>query len=104
MVDLTVACDKLLGFETVEDVAGYFKHEGVQGLRGGSDSCVVAQWLQAQTGEDYNVSCLGVWNNAVQAEDIVEFPRDSALSEFIRQFDRGAFPALTSGADPSCLP
>lgn len=44
MIDFQVAYDKLAQFETAEELADFFKYEGITGYKKQAKHCPIANW------------------------------------------------------------
>lgn len=93
MIDFHVAFDKLASMESADEIAGYFRYEGIKGIPKQHDSCAIAVWMSQQTGGKISVS------------DIVrelKVPSNQAITTkpmlaFIRKFDSLDYPELIKG-------
>lgn len=106
MMDFGMAFDKLAGFETAKELADFFKHEGVKGYKGAEESCPIANWMAAQTGESISVTGdhiaryipdeLDDWISDNYETFVGEYYRSptEAMMNFIIEFDGGDFPEL----------
>lgn len=98
MIDYIVARDKLAQFETADEIADFFRREGVQGEKGMSDRCPIAQWMTEQTGGPIVVSTLEMWNAG--AEDFLDndtihrINHTEAMTDFVDRFDSGFYSDL----------
>lgn len=96
MIDFTVARDKLLQFQTTEELATFFKYEQVTGIKGKRDNCVVAHWMQQQTGTLVQVSHCNMWDSE-DVDSMLLHPK--VLKRFIICFDIGDYPELEEHND-----
>lgn len=93
MIDFGVARDKLAWMETADELADFFRHEGIKATPGCSDSCAIAVWMQNQTGDkDVRVSHADMWVGCYGEGAFAEHTK--AMKQFTVAFDSGAFPDL----------
>lgn len=93
MIDPTVVMDKLRNFETADELAAYFKEEGVKGVRATASSCPIALYFTQHTGKKVTVSSrIKIWESEVQMGE--SFGHTPATEKFIDLFDEGFYPEL----------
>lgn len=90
MIDLQVAYDKLAGFKTAEEIADFFRSEGVVGYRGDAMACPIANWTNGLTGLPVQAGLKFIYENDGDCH-WHGFPTTLAMREFIIRFDMGAY-------------
>lgn len=99
MIAFEVARDKLLQFETADEIAAFLKSEGVKAMRAMSTSCAIADWMTTTTGEAVYVNHSEMWRNSWSNGTIALHAHNPALGEFIQRFDHGYYPELIKDPD-----
>ena len=82
---------KLEALGSGRQIADFFQREGVRGFRDDGVSCPVARYLRYETGSWDVLACavfVQLGHGAIYLRD------DSPITEFIVNFDAGAYPAL----------
>lgn len=98
---LEAAVAKLSRLETAEEMAQFFKAEGITGQAAHASKCPVAQWLQREIGSPrVRVSATISIGHANGTTTVMDSP--TVVGDFFRAFDKGAFPYLRK-AIPGCL-
>lgn len=89
-IDPQVAFDKLTQFQTADELANYFRQEGITGNKSGALSCPIAQYMQRHTQNSVYVSLgyIGTTNDTWLVKN------SEPLVDFIRRFDSGLYPDL----------
>ena len=82
VIDLQVAVDKIRGFDTAEDIAGFLIDQGVTGLPGSRVACPIAMWLRRTTGRMTVVTA-----GQSRCGDRI-FRHNPAMRSFIEEWDR----------------
>lgn len=95
MIDFQVARDKLLSFETADEIAQFLESQGVKAARAMSTSCAIAEWMTETTGTQVYVNQQEMW----RMFDTAPVHHNRALGEFIHRFDEGYYPELISNPD-----
>jgi hypothetical protein len=104
MIDFQVAFDKLAQFETADELADFFKYEGVKACVQDPSNCAVAQWMNMQTGEEVRVSPLYIftskrpWGSRNETA-VINTPNTPAMTNFILNFDTASYPELLDMTD-----
>jgi hypothetical protein len=100
-IDVSVAHDKLTGFQSADELAEFFKQEGIQGSCGLATSCAIAKWMQQTTGRLIAVSKDEMWDETDEDIDYLTakdklVKHNEVLSDFVFKFDRGYYPELVN--------
>lgn len=90
MIDFGVAFDKLASMETADDIANYFRAEGIQGIRVRHDACPIANWMSMQTGRRISAADVIVDLHDCQLRESAT----PAMREFMEKFDTDQYPDL----------
>lgn len=102
MVDFQVAYDKLMAFETAEDIRQYFQDIGMIGIRRSSFMCPIANWFKEVTGLQHLCVGLKIYipgcgleeDGTISDTDFDGFPLSKACSNFIENFDKSEYSEL----------
>lgn len=102
MIDFGVAYDKLAQFETADEIAEYFRGEGIKGSCGLYSSCAIAVWMTKTTGRMAHVSTSDIWVIGEQSPigDRVTLNHTDAMMDFVYHFDHGHYPDLIDKKEP----
>jgi len=95
IVDPQVAMDKLTGLGSSQAIADYLAVERVLGILATGQSCPVAVYLQRVTGQVPLVG-IGSWHPNRFDIDRPWYPHSDPVRAFIRDFDAGCYPELTT--------
>ena len=101
MIDPQVAWDKLLNFDTAQELREYFQFEGVKGFRISVTECPIANWMTATTGLFTTVSgSIRVWVDANDSRNpmkspVAEFSHTNVTKNFVKSFDQKKYPELS---------
>ena len=109
MIDPTVAYDKIASLLDGAANADFLRYERIKGIRGNANRCALAIWFTHVTGYETQVGTDTFCDQDVSGGDIAlfvdggdedwqAFPFTSAISEFIHQFDEGAYADLAAPA------
>ena len=93
MIDPQVAFDKLAQFQDADEIAKYFKYEGITGQREENDNCPIANWMIGQTG----FTCFVDENSIIVLRSALiqeMFINTESMEIFINLFDQGNYPDL----------
>lgn len=89
MIDFSVAFDKLAQFETSDELADFFRSEGVKAFPCRANLCPISHWLKNTIQKQYIYS--NVWGirqyDDGSAKIIAESEPTSAMKDFIIKFD-----------------
>lgn len=88
-----VAFDKIACFETANELAEYFKAEGIKGYRSQHDACPIARWLSCTTGREASVATFIIIDSYDDSLVFTTTATDSMVA-FMDTFDHGGFPEL----------
>lgn len=103
MIDFHVARDKLLQFETADEIAEFLFEQGVKGTRALSTSCAIANWMTETTGIGVAVNQIEMWESyngaVVNYGGLVLHRHSDAISSFVIKFDEGHYPELIADPD-----
>lgn len=108
MIDPGVCFDKLAGFQTADEIADYFKGEGIQGQMQIETRCPIATYFYRHTDSLFvSVGTIIELHTAhpsydhAQSQWLAECTE--AMNDFIQVFDEGEYPELISCIeDESC--
>ena len=107
MVDFYVAYDKLAQFKTADELADFFRHEGVKGFMHERRTCPIANWMKMQTGLEISaasdivdltpiVNGDGTLNEAATSSRAMA---TYAMVGFMQNFDNCHYPSLVDERD-----
>lgn len=95
MIDFGVAFDKLASMNTADEIADYFRYEGITGYPTSHVSCPIANWMSQQTGGKVSVADVVV-DLLASPENLKVLETTGAMLAFIRKFDSLDYPDLLS--------
>lgn len=87
------------GFETADEIADFFRKEGIKGYRGEIESCPIANYVSAGCGgkvqmDDKSLITIDPTNPEKEVGWVLE--HTPAMAEFIKRFDAGDYPDLVA--------
>lgn len=89
MIDFHVAYEKLASLQSCEDLADFFRHQGIKGTRQHAELCPITEWMTQQTG-------LNIRTNTMTVRAVRDVERGVALARTIEGTDREHTPAMAS--------
>lgn len=99
MADLGVVLDKLSGFESADDLAAFLIGYGIVATPQDARQCAISQFIRTETGEAGIITT--TFGISIEKNDINSLPyqeqvfkHTNAMKEFVRGFDRNAYPEL----------
>ncbi len=101
-VDFQVAFEKLMNFETSEDIRGFFQDMGITGVTKSSTFCPIANWFK-ETTDVGHIMVGGLLytpghglndNGQISEADKSYFYLSQASLHFMANFDNGDYPEL----------
>lgn len=104
MIDFRVAFDKLAQFETPDEIADFFRGEGLKAECSSSDKCAISQWMTSTTGKKVFTSICNMYLEPLcksrsnmdweTAKDSIELTY--AMRQFVYNFDSYQYPDLAN--------
>lgn len=97
MVEVEVLVDKLNGFQSEQEIAEFFHHQGIRGVTGAANHCVISNWLKQESGQEYisTAHAVSVWAKPNDTDRIGFHKLSHIVKMFIEHFDNGQYPELT---------
>lgn len=92
-IDIGVARDKLAGFQSADELAGFLMDEGIKGRRQMSNSCAIAVWMKKTTGVSVGVSMTELWEDHYTPR-VQPIKHNEVLKDFVVKFDNHQYPEL----------
>jgi hypothetical protein len=102
MIDFSVAYDKLAQFQTADELADFFRSEGLKAVPQSGTSCAISQWMTKTTGDLVYTTYYDInFKPEMASETMMKFGQveaiesnTPAMAEFARKFDNGQYPDL----------
>lgn len=97
MIDFQVAFDKLAQFETADELAEFFRYEGIKAIPWDSNNCAVSAWMKRTIGKEsvYSSTYAVSEYDDNSKECIVNRARTTLpMDDFIEKFDMYFYPEL----------
>lgn len=99
---IRAALDRLAAFSSPDQIASYFKAEGITGFTSDSAQCPVARWVTKQVTLPENCEfSIGLTFGLVSRnrepgirEPMWKFPLPGGVARFVRRFDNRIYPQL----------
>lgn len=105
MIDFQVAFDKLASLESADEIADFFRYEGIKAVPANSRACAITVWMEKQTG--LNIATNSVVTRPVDVvlgndgcpdyKEILGAPYQHltpTMAEFVFRFDCDHYPDL----------
>jgi hypothetical protein len=101
MLDYHVAYKTLAQFDTADEIADFFRSEGIQAARAMADSCAISKWMTDTTGMEISTNLTSVRAVRLNQEmaDFITIEgtyqcHTEAMRVFVEKFDGGQYPDL----------
>lgn len=94
-MNIDVIMDKLNSMKRGE-IAGLMESEGVTGIREAAAHCVVAEYIKKNIDDNTGLGTFGVSPSSIMVANR-HYEPSFELAQFIREFDMGWYPRLSTG-------